>query len=169
MSMSQMFLPEFDNEIATTRKYMERVPEDKFGWAPHEKSMKLDQLASHLAELLTWAGVTVNTDSFDFEPPGGQAWVPFLAKNRAELIAAFDKNAADARAAIARASDEELMKNWSLMQGGKVLLTMPKVAVLRNFVFNHLVHHRAQLGVYFRINNVPVPATYGPSADENTM
>ncbi|HLI86660.1 MAG TPA: DinB family protein [Bryobacteraceae bacterium] len=167
MTISQSLLPEFDSEMASTRKTLERVPDGKFDWKPHPKSSALGPLANHLATLVGWTNHTIGKDSFDLAPPGGQNQRPAQANNRAELLSAFDAGVAKARAALAGASDEHLMKPWSLLHSGKVLMTMPRTAVIRNFVLNHMVHHRAQLGVYLRLNDIPVPSIYGPSADEN--
>jgi len=165
MSLSQMLLPEFDQEMALTRKSLERVPDDKFGWKPHEKSPMMGWLASHLAMIPYWAKVTFESDSLDLAPPGGQQKTP-EAKSRKEVLEMFDRNAAAARAIIAGASDADLGKPWTLLKAGQKLLTLPKAAVMRSFVMNHMIHHRAQLGVYLRLNNLPVPSIYGPSADE---
>jgi uncharacterized damage-inducible protein DinB len=167
MGRSESLLPEFDNEMANTRKTLERVPQEKFDWKPHEKSMAMGGLATHLSNIPTWAVYTLDQDSLDLAPEGKPLPPAELAKSQAELLATFDANAAKARAAIAGASDEELFKTWSLMSNGNTILTMPKIAVLRNFVMNHLIHHRAQLGVYLRLNDIPVPSIYGPSADES--
>ena len=166
MALRDTILPEFDHEMATTRKTLERVPEGKPDWKPHEKSMTISRLAGHLAELPMFAVMTFQGDSFDFQAPGAPPVQPTMMTSRKQLLELFDKNVAAARAAIAKASDEHLLKPWSLLMGGKTLLTMPRIAVLRSFVMNHLIHHRAQLGVYLRLNDVPVPALYGPSADE---
>lgn len=167
MTLSEMLLPEFDQEMASTRKTLERVPDDKLEWRPHEKSMTMIGLASHLANLLTWAVHTINEDSIDIAPVDGPPTQVEPAKSRAEVLETFDRNAASARAAIAAASDEHLMKPWSLQAGGKTLMTMPRVSVLRSFIMSHTIHHRAQLGVYLRLNDVPVPSVYGPTADES--
>jgi len=169
MKISEMLLPEFDQEMANTRKTLERIPEDKFDWKPHEKSMPLGRLAGHVAELADWATAVINQDKFDFQPPGAPPYQPLIPKSRKEVLDVFEKGAKEARAAIAGSSDEHLVANWSLLSGGKTLMTMPRTAVLRNFVMNHIVHHRAQLGVYLRLNNIPVPSIYGPSADEGQM
>ena len=166
MSISQALLPEFDHEMANTRKTLERVPEDKFGWKPHEKSMPMGNLAVHLATLPGWTVQTLQQESLDLAPPGGEPFKLPEAKNTKEVVAMFDQNVADARAALAEATDEQLMKPWSLLMTGKTIFTLPRVAVLRGFVMNHSIHHRAQLGVYLRLNDVPVPSIYGPSADE---
>ena len=166
MTLNEMLLPEFDEEMAITRKFLDRVPDDKFGWKPHEKSMTLGALAAHLAETPGWTVPTVEQDSLDLAPPGGPSFQPTKTSSRQETVALFDKNIAVARNTIAKAKDEELLKPWSLLLGGQVIFTLPRIGVLRSMVMNHLVHHRAQLGVYLRLNNVPVPGTYGPSADE---
>jgi uncharacterized damage-inducible protein DinB len=166
MTLSEGLLPEFDQEMASTRKTLERVPDGQFGWKPHEKSMTLGRLASHVAESPGWAATTIETDSLDLAPPGAPPFKPVTADTRQEVLAIFEKNIAAARAAIAGASDDHLAKPWSLLMGGKTILTLPRMSVLRTFVMNHTIHHRAQLGVYLRLNNIPVPAIYGPSADE---
>ena len=166
MTLSEGLLPEFDQEMVSTRKTLERVPDSQFGWKPHEKSMTLGRLASHVAESPGWAATTIETDSLDLAPPGAPPFKPVTADTRQEVLAIFEKNIAAARAAIAGASDDHLAKPWSLLMGGKTILTLPRMSVLRTFVMNHTIHHRAQLGVYLRLNNIPVPAIYGPSADE---
>jgi len=166
MTLSEGLLPEFDQEMASTRKTLERVPDSQFGWKPHEKSMTLGRLASHVAESPGWAATTIETDSLDLAPPGAPPFKPVTADTRQEVLAIFEKNIAAARAAIAGASDDHLAKPWSLLMGGKTILTLPRMSVLRTFVMNHTIHHRAQLGVYLRLNNIPLPAIYGPSADE---
>ena len=165
MSIGQSLLPEFDHEMANTRKALERIPEDKFGWKPHEKSYTLLKLATHLANLPTWIGITLNTDRLDLSQP----FTPPSPKSRAEVLAMFDKNVADARTALAVAADQIMFRPWTLANGKQDILTMPTVAVVRSFVMNHTIHHRAQLTVYLRLNNVPVPGMYGPSADEAAM
>jgi uncharacterized damage-inducible protein DinB len=169
MGISNAMLPEFDHEMASTRKTLERVPEEKFGWKPHEKSGSMGWLAAHLANLPSWASYTINQDTLDLAPGGVSPTPPPAPKSRRELLEQFDKNVIDGRAALAAAKDEHLFKTWSLLRNGATLLQMPRVAVLRSFVMNHMIHHRAQLGVYLRLNNVPVPAIYGPSADEGSM
>lgn len=166
MAISQSLLPEFDHETAHTRRTLERVPDDRFEWKPHQKSMSMGRLAGHLAEVLDWGVTVVEHDAFDMAPPGGTSFKPPVLGAAAEVVDLFDKNRAAARAAIAGASDEHLLKTWSLLSGGKTILSMPRIAVLRAFVMSHMIHHRAQLGVYLRLNDLPVPAIYGPSADE---
>jgi len=166
MPINQMLLPEFDMEMAKTRETLDRIPEDKLGWKPHEKSMTLGKLVTHIADMVSWATVTVDAESFDVAPVGKPPYEGPKIDSRKTLLEVFDKNVKNARAALERATDENLGKQWSLLNGGKPIFTMPRVVVLRSMVFNHIIHHRAQLGVYLRLNNVAVPGAYGPSADE---
>lgn len=172
MAIKDGLLPEFDREIEVTRRVLERVPEGKPGFKPHEKSMPLDRLAGHVAELPGWAKETMLQDSIvvgrgaDLEASTGGA---LKMTSRKQLLEEFDKRAAAGRAAIVGASDEVFMKPWSLIADGKAVFTLPKIAVLRGFVMNHMIHHRGQLSVYLRLNDVPVPSIYGPSADEQTF
>jgi uncharacterized damage-inducible protein DinB len=169
MSLSQSLLSEFDQEMANTRKTLERVPDEKFSWKPHEKSGSMGWLAGHLANIPGWAVDTIKHDSFDMSP-GGQPFTPPPAPNsRKELLELFDKNVAAARAALAGVSDADMGKLWSFLNNGVTVFSMPRSATLRTWVMNHNVHHRAQLGVYLRLNNIPVPSIYGPSADEGRM
>ena len=165
MALNQALLPEFDHEMQTTRRTLERVPEDKLTWKPHDKSMTMGALATHLATINGWAEAILGTESFDVStaPPNPEL------KSRAELLTAFDKSVASARKAMEKASDAELMKPWSLISAGKTVFTLPRVAVLRSFIFSHSIHHRGQFSVYLRLNNVPVPSIYGPSADEGAF
>ena len=169
MALKELLLPEFDQEMANTRKTLERVPEQKLGWKPHVKSYTMGSLASHLANIPSWVAMTFNQDSLDVAPKDGTTYTTPQAGSSKELLEFFDKNVAVARAVIAATGDEQYGKPWTLLAGGQTLLTMPKMAVLRSFVLNHNVHHRAQLGVYLRLNDLPVPAIYGPSADEQGM
>ena len=166
MPISKMILAEFDHEMANTRKTLERVPDDKFGWKPHEKSMTLGSLSTHLANIPSWTAQTFGRDELDIAPPGAGPYRHEEAKSTSALIEAFDQNVASARAALEAATDENWQGKWSLLMTGKAIFTMPRTAVMRGFVMNHLIHHRAQLGVYLRLLDVPVPSIYGPSADE---
>jgi len=166
MAMSAALLPEFDQEMAGTRKTLERVPDDKFDWKPHTKSMPVRQLAVHLALFPSWMVDTLNKTSFDYAPEGGEGYKPPAINSRKELLETFDRDVAKARESLKAASDAQLMETWSLLAGGKTIFAMPRIAVLRGMVMNHMIHHRAQLGVYLRLNDIPVPALYGPSADE---
>ncbi len=169
MPISAGLLPEFDHEMANTRRELERVPDGKFDWKPHPKSMALGRLASHLAELPGWGTMTLTTEELDIAPPGPTSRPPSILSGRAELLAVFDRNVAEARTAIAAAPDAAWMVPWTLKKGGQTLMTMPRVAVMRSLVMNHLIHHRAQLGVFLRLLDVPLPSLYGPSADEAPM
>ncbi len=163
MSIAQSLLPEFDQEMATTRRILERVPEDKLDYRPDPKSMTLGRLAGHVAEMPGWGSVTVNTPALDF---ASGDYKPSEMTSREQILAAFDKTVAESRAAIAGASDQALMENWALKNNGQVLFEMPRIAVLRSMVMNHTIHHRGQLSVYLRLTGAKVPSLYGPSADE---
>ena len=167
MGLSDALLPEFDQEMASTRRTLERVPDDKFDWKPHEKSTPLGDLATHLANLPTWVGHTLNNDEFDIAPPGQGPLRAEPKQTRDEVLAEFDKNVAAARSYLAAATDERMTGSWTLLKGGAKMMTLPRAAVVRSFVINHIIHHRAQLGVYLRLNDIPVPSVYGPSADES--
>lgn len=157
-----MLLPEFDQEMANTRKALERVPDDKLGFKPHAKSYSLHDLAAHIANIPTWTGVTLTETDLDLN----QSWDRKIPSNRAELVADFEANVAEARAVLAQATDADMAVDWTLRSGDQVWFTMPRSAVFRSFVMSHLIHHRAQLTVYLRLLDVPVPGMYGPSADE---
>jgi uncharacterized damage-inducible protein DinB len=165
MSIAQMLLPEFDQEMANTRKMLERVPDGKFDYKPHEKSMTLGRLAAHVAEVPSYATGTLRMERMDFT---GQE-KPFSPVTRQELLDAFDMHVVEARGLLAMASDEELAKIWTLTYKGQQIFSMPRATVLRSMVMSHLIHHRAQLGVYLRLNNIEIPGMYGPSADEMKM
>jgi uncharacterized damage-inducible protein DinB len=166
MAISQSILPEFDQEFANTRKMLERVPDDKLAWKPHAKSMSMGDLATHIAEVPGWMGVTIQQDSFDVAPPDGKKYERPKLGSRKEILEMFDKNLPIARAALANSTDQQLMSTWTMLKAGQKLFSMPKVAVLRSFLLNHNIHHRAQLSVYLRLNDIAVPGMYGPSADE---
>lgn len=164
MSIAESLLPEFDREMGMTRRLLERVPDGQFDWKPHTKSMTLGRLAEHLAELPQWCRVTILEGGIDMSTPRPPDYVP--PATRAAVLGMFDKNLADARAALNGRTDAELMAPWTLKAQGKEVFTMPKAIVLRGFVMNHMIHHRGQMSVYLRLQNVPVPSMYGPSADE---
>jgi uncharacterized damage-inducible protein DinB len=166
MAIRDAILPEFDREMETTRRTLERVPEDKRDWKPHDTSMSLGQLAGHIAELVGFGALTFQSDSFDFAPGGKRIMEPTVMASRKQLLEFFDKNVVATRAALSQASDEDMQKVWSLLNGGKAIFTMPRAAVVRGMLLNHVIHHRGQLSVYLRMNKVPVPSIYGPSADE---
>jgi uncharacterized damage-inducible protein DinB len=166
MSISDAFVGELQQEAAATRKCLERIPEDKFDWKPHEKSFTMIRLATHIAEMVSWAKDTVEKPELDF---AGQDYKSFEPKTTAELVEYFDKNLANATEALKNTSDEAMMQNWKLRNGEQIYFDMPRVQVLRGMVFNHIINHRGQLSVYLRLNDIPVPALYGPSADEGSM
>jgi len=167
MAIKEALLPEYDHEMKTARRLLERVPLHQAQWKPHAKSMSMGDLATHLVEIPGWVGSIVNAPSHDMAAAGEHVSPAFAST--AELLAAFDENVANARAAIDSKSDAEMMESWSLKKGEAVLMTMPKVAVLRGFLLSHLIHHRGQLSVYIRMHDVPVPSIYGPSADDPGM
>jgi uncharacterized damage-inducible protein DinB len=166
MSLSDLLLPEFDMEMGKTRTVLARCPEDKFAWKPHAKSFDMAALATHVANMAGWTVEVISKDSLDIAPPGAPPYKEEPAKSTKELLEKFDKGVAAARAAIAGATDDHLSKPWSLLMGGQTIFTLPRAGVLRSMILNHIVHHRGQLTVYLRLNDVPVPGIYGPSADE---
>lgn len=155
-------LPEFDREIENTRKMLALTPDECLDYRPHEKSWTLRELAGHVANLPTWTAPTFQADELDMM----QAPRPFIPESAGEILPAFDKAAAEARLALENASTDTFLEPWTLKMGDRVHFTMPKGVVFRNFVLNHLVHHRAQLGLYLRMCDVAIPGVYGPSADE---
>jgi len=169
MSIGESLLPEFDQEMASTRRVLERVPAERFAWRPHPKSWTMGGLATHVATLPNWATFTMSGDSLDLAPGGKPIPRAEEAKSASELVARFDAHAAAARAAIAGAPDAAFAQPWTLLMNGQTIFTMPRGAVLRATVLSHIIHHRAQLGVCLRLCDVPVPAIYGPSADEGNM
>jgi uncharacterized damage-inducible protein DinB len=164
MTIAELLLPEFEQEMATTRRVLDRVPDSRFVWKPHDKSWTMGELASHIVNTVSWTDVTMNESSFDLATVSPEE-MNRAAKSRTELLAWFDGNVASARQALAKA-DEEYFVPWTLKQGDQIYFTMPRYTCVRSFCLNHIVHHRAQLGVYLRLNNIAVPAMYGPSADE---
>jgi uncharacterized damage-inducible protein DinB len=165
-SINDAFIGELQHEAATTRTVLERIPEDKFEWQPHEKSMTFGRLAVHVAEMFSWIQTTMTTPELDFAE---NEFTPFEPKTNAELLEYFDKCITDATEALENSADEAFMEDWTMKNGEEVYFTMPKIAVLRTFCMNHIYHHRGQLSVYLRLNDIPVPQIYGPSADEGQM
>src|SRR4051812_121191 len=161
MPIIDALLPEFEHEMANTRRVLERVPDDRLGWRPHPKSWTMGALATHLATLPSWTAETINRTELDVMPAGQPPQRPVEVRSREELLARFDGHLAAARAALMDVSDAALLQNWTLLSGGKPILTLPRAAVLRSFVLSHTIHHRAQLGVYLRLNDIAVPAIYG--------
>jgi uncharacterized damage-inducible protein DinB len=166
MPYKDSLLSEFDMEMDNTRRTLDRVPDDKFSWKPHEKSGTLGWMATHIATIPHWAKMTMEQESLDLAPAGGSNYVPPKPTNRKELLEVFDKTRKEARAALAAGNDAAFAKPWALLMSGRELFREPRSAVLRRMVLNHLIHHRGQLTMYLRLLNVPVPALYGPSADE---
>jgi uncharacterized damage-inducible protein DinB len=166
MSLADVLLPEFDEEMANTRRLLACVPDGKTSWQPHEKSMTLGRLATHVAEIPgRWVVNALTKDEFDVRPPG-QVYQPRTLESTARLLEVFDQGAKEARKALAAASDADLAKPWTMKAGGQAVHTGAKVSFYRRMAISHLVHHRAQLGVYLRLNGVAIPGMYGPSADE---
>lgn len=166
MGMNEIFIAELQQEAASTRKLLERVPMDKADWTPHSKSMKLGNLANHVAELLSWTMVTMDQDELDFAK---FEYKPEIPKTTEDLVKKFDEMVKKSVECLEKCDDAKFMENWTMRQGDKIFFTLPKAAVLRSFVFNHEVHHRAQLGVYLRLLDIPLPSMYGPTADETNM
>jgi uncharacterized damage-inducible protein DinB len=158
-------LPEFDHEMGATRRVLERVPVADLAWQPHEKSFSLGKLASHVSNLPHWVSAIFDLSVFDLASLGDDAR-PKQPTDVASILAHFDQEAKKARARLDAMTDSELLSPWTMKQGGHEILTMPKAAVYRSFVMNHMIHHRGQLTVYLRLRNVPLPALYGPTADE---
>ena len=167
MSLNDLLLSELDEEVAASRAVIERVPEDKLDWRPHERSMALGRLATHLAELLMWATKTIELDELDIAPPGEPPKTAVVKDSVQEILEMLEDQANAVRAALPTVPEEELFKPWTLKAGGREIMTHSKYEIIRRFVINHMVHHRGQLTVCLRLNGVQVPSTYGPSADEN--
>jgi uncharacterized damage-inducible protein DinB len=164
MAIKDALLPEFDHEMAVTRRVLERAPLADADWKPHEKSMSLAALAAHIADIPSWVPLIMRQDHYDMS--AGEGTPQATHASTADLLAAWDTRVAEARTHIDGASDAEMLQPWSLKSGGQAVMTLPRAAVLRNFLMNHTVHHRGQMSVYLRLRNVPVPSIYGPSADE---
>jgi uncharacterized damage-inducible protein DinB len=165
MSERDSLLPEFDQETAATRRVLERVPDAAFEWRPHPKSFTMGELATHLARLPHWGTLILQQDGYDLATSGprGQA-LPAVS----EVLGKFDANVREVRTALVEMTDGQLLQPWSLRRGDKVLMSVPKVFAVRGFVVRHLVHHRGQMTVYLRMNDIPLPPLYGPTADELT-
>ena len=162
-SLADTFLADFDRESQTTRRLLESVPVDKLDWRPHDKSMTLGRLATHIAELPDWGGTIVDTDELDMAK---EEFKPVVVQDRAELMAIFEKSREEFRGQLSGRSDEHLLGHWRLLMGEHEVFDLPRTLCIRDYVLSHISHHRAQLGVYFRILDVPLPGAYGPTADE---
>ena len=163
MTTIDSLVAEFEHEAQTTRKHLARLPEDKFDWRPHVKSFTAVELASHITEMIGWTDTILHEDGIDFDP---STYKPYRAASAAELLKTFDDNVAKSKAALAAANDDTLGQNWTMKIMGRVHLEKPKADILRDFAFSHIIHHRGQFSVYLRLLDIPVPGSYGPSADE---
>ncbi len=163
--MIPLFLQEIDQEAVTTRKMLERVPADKFDWQPHPKSMTLKQLSTHIAELPSWPAMAVNSTELDFASAPYEA-VPLT--DTKGLLELFEKSLAQGRGALEKADESKLDEEWLLRNGEQILATMTKASMIRISI-SQTIHHRAQLGVYLRLLNIPIPGSYGPSADDQNF
>jgi len=166
MSLAKGLLAELDQECAMTRKVLDRLPDGKFDWKPHPRSMSLGELGSHLAEVLFWIRAALEHGSFDIWPVGGQPYRPETLATRDAVLRSFDQNLSDGQPFLERATDAALLEPWSLQKKGAKIFEQQRTEVIRSMILNHMVHHRGQLTVYLRMNEVPLPALYGPSADE---
>jgi uncharacterized damage-inducible protein DinB len=165
MAITDALVPEFDHEMGTTRRLLDRVPEAEFAWKPHDKSMTLGQLAGHIANIPMWCSATLRATTLDLATLGDEAR-PKAPTSRAALLKEFDDKVAAARALLVKSTDPELQAAWTLKSGDQEFFTMPRISAIRSFVMNHLIHHRGQLSVYLRLKDVPLPPIYGPTADE---
>ena len=164
MALKDALLPEFDHEMGTTRRVLERVPDAEFAWKPHEKSFNLGQLAGHIANIPHWVDAIVQNTVFDLAD--AEDTRPRVPESTGWLLSQFDKNVVAARTGISAMTDPEFLSPWTFKNNGQVVFTLPHAAALRSFVMNHMIHHRGQLTVYLRLKNVPLPSVYGPTADE---
>jgi uncharacterized damage-inducible protein DinB len=165
MNLAQQFLPEYDEEYANARRVLELIPDDKFEWRAHPTLNTIGWVGNHLAEIPSWLVGTMDGDSMDMAPIDGPAYEPPCLSSCRELLETFDRNVAASRAALVGATDECLNQSWSLLMGGQTIFTMPRAGVIRTWVLNHMIHHRAHLCVYLRMNGIHVPGMYGPSGD----
>lgn len=166
MPLIDAYVAELDHESATTRRLLERMPEDRADWKPHDKSMTLGRLCGHIAEMPGWGTTILRDEQFDMAAAREQGFEAFVARDRAGLLERFDREVAQLREAAGGVGDEHLAGSWALRMGEQELYRAPRAVALRTWVLNHVVHHRGQLAVYLRLLDVPVPAIYGPSADE---
>ena len=166
MKLTDLFLADIEGEAVPTRVVLERVPEGRNHWKPHEKSMPMGYLAALVATIIGWIDMMVKQEGIDFNPPGGQKNKPKEMTTSRELVEALDASVAKARQALANTTDEHLLTSWKYMVSGRVVGEQPRHIAIRDGVLNHLAHHRGQLTIYLRLNGVPVPSIYGPSADE---
>lgn len=163
MALSEPLLKEVEHEAGTTRRLLERLPEQEFGWKPHEKSMTLGRLAGHIAEIPGWIAVIMDQDEFDVATSG---YKPPELTQRSQVVQTFDANIAKITDALKRQTDQRFGAIWRLKKGGQTVMELPRIAMVRSMGLNHMIHHRGQLSVYLRLKNVPLPSIYGPTADE---
>jgi uncharacterized damage-inducible protein DinB len=163
MTIAEILLQDFDIEMKNTRTTLERIPEDKSDFKPHEKSMPCGRLAAHVSTLPRLAKNILTTPELDMTT---SKFPSLVFESREKLLSDFDTLAAEARAALAASTDDHLLEHWKLAFGGKVIADAPRSVLYRTMFLNHMIHHRAQLGVYLRLNDEPVPPLYGPSADD---
>lgn len=166
MQLTGLFLEELEREASATRRVLERIPEGRSDWKPHEKSMPLSQLATLVATMPMWIALMLNQDFLDLRPPGGPEYKTPERHTRAELLSALDDSVAQAKAALAATNEDHLLTNWQFRIAGNVVSDLPRHQMIRDAVFQHMAHHRGQLTVYLRLNEAKVPAIYGPTADE---
>jgi uncharacterized damage-inducible protein DinB len=169
MKLTELFSAELEREAAPTRRTLERVPDGRFDWKPHEKSMSLGRLSTLVATLPSWIVMMINQDELDMHPPGGARFKPQELRTSSELVEALDASVAKAREALMHTTDEHLMTPWKFLVAGQTVSELPRHVMIRDAVFSHLAHHRGQLTVFLRLNDAPVPAIYGPSADEGSF
>lgn len=165
MNIIELLLTELEREAQVTRKMLALVPTEKMDWAPHEKSMKMKDLAVHIAELPTWVSMAINTNELDF---ASEPYNPSPVSNAADLVALFEKSYEDGRTTLSKTNEDELTKSWVLRSGDQIYATMTKYETIRH-AYSQTIHHRAQLGVYLRLLNIPIPGSYGPSADDQSF
>ncbi len=166
MAIAEAFVAEFDAELRNTRRMLERVSDSALDYQPHAKSMSLARLAGHVAEMPSWGIVTAQQPKLDISPESEPKHQPYIVTGRDAMLEFFDKHHAEAREVIGALSDEAMQEPWTLLVRGEPIFTMPRIQVLKSMVLNHMIHHRAQLSVYLRLNDVPIPGMYGPSADD---
>jgi uncharacterized damage-inducible protein DinB len=166
MKLTDLFQAELEREAASSRKALERVPEGQNNWKPHPKSMELGRLAALVAKMPSWIVSMVKDDEFDMQSAEAEKFKPGEWRKRSELLELLEKSVSDAKAALSKTTEDHLLTSWKFVVGGHVVSQNPRHVMISDSVFSHLAHHRGQLTVYLRLNNAPVPAIYGPSADE---
>lgn len=166
MTIIDSLIREFENEARTTRKHFERLPSDKLDWRPHEKSFTAGGLASHIVECISWADSIFTLDEFDFDPA---TYKPYQAASADDLLKTFDDKVASCRQVLEGVNEETITQPWRLKMMGQLMFEKPRADVFRDFTLSHVIHHRGQFSVYLRLLNVPVPGSYGPSADEQAQ